>query len=158
MIRKVEKEELPECLDVIHKSFATVAEEFGLNEINCPTHTSLMKMEKLNSYWDWGYEMFGYDEKGELVGYFSLSQREKDVYELHNLAVLPEYRHNGYGRSMLDYAKAWVKNRGGHKLIIGIIAESSILKKWYQDNGFSLTGIKEFEHLPFTVAFLECIV
>ncbi len=46
MFKKIEKEQLPDCLEVIHKSFATVAEELGLTKENCPTHTSFMKIEK----------------------------------------------------------------------------------------------------------------
>ena len=34
--------DLPACLEVIRKSFATVAEEFGLTPENCPTHTSFV--------------------------------------------------------------------------------------------------------------------
>lgn len=38
------KNQLPECMDIIHKSFATVANEFGLTKENCPMHTSFMKL------------------------------------------------------------------------------------------------------------------
>lgn len=40
IIYNVEKNELSECLDVIHQSFCTVAEQFGLTQENCPKHTS----------------------------------------------------------------------------------------------------------------------
>ncbi len=40
MIYEVDKNELQECLDVIHQSFSTVAEQFGLTQENCPKHTS----------------------------------------------------------------------------------------------------------------------
>jgi len=29
----------------------------------------------------------------------SLSKEDDFIYELHNLAVLPEYRHNGFGKN-----------------------------------------------------------
>lgn len=102
IIQITKKESLPECLDVIHRSFKTVADEFCL-----------------------------YHEE-KIVGYMSLSKESDTTYELHNLAVLPEYRHNGFGKSLLDYAKQTVKSLGGNIIKIGIIEESTILKKWYE--------------------------
>ena len=43
-IAKVTVPELPECLEVIHQSFRTVAEEFGLTQENCPKHTSFIPL------------------------------------------------------------------------------------------------------------------
>ncbi len=155
MIRKIDKSELPACLDVIRKSNATVAESFGLTEANCPGHTSFMKMEKLEYFYDSGFYMFGLYEKGELIGYFSLSQKEGSVYELHNLSVLPEYRHLGFGKRLLDSAKERVIELGGTTIAIGIIEDNAILKKWYEQNDFCSTGTKRFDHLPFLVGFME---
>ena len=76
-------------------------------------------------------------------------------YELHNLSVLPEYRHRGFGRRLLDYAKSNVAARSGRIIKIGIIEESAVLKSWYIANGFVPTGAKKFEHLPFTSGYLE---
>lgn len=46
MIEKVYlKEQLNICLEIIHKSFITVADEFGLTEKNCPNHTEFMSAE-----------------------------------------------------------------------------------------------------------------
>ena len=42
IIREVNKNDLNECLEVIHKSFSTVAEQFGLTKDNCPKHTSFI--------------------------------------------------------------------------------------------------------------------
>jgi len=40
-------------------------------------------------------------------------------------------------------------------MTIGIIEENEKLKKWYSDLGFVHIGTKKFEHLPFTVGFME---
>ena len=44
IIRGIEKEDLSECLKVIHQSFKTVADEFGLTRENCPKHTSFIPL------------------------------------------------------------------------------------------------------------------
>ena len=150
------KESLPEYLEIIHSSFKTVADEFGLTPDNCPKHTSFIPIYFLTTQMDWGWHMFGLIHNGNPIGYMSLSKEGDSVYELHNLAVLPQYRHNGFGKSMLDYAKETVKHLGGNTIKIGIIEESAILKNWYISNGFVHTGTRKFDHLPFTSGYLEC--
>ena len=150
------KEDLQECLEIIHRSFKTVAEEFGLTAENCPKHTSFMPIYFLTTQMDWGWHMFGLYHENQLVGYMSLSKESETAYELHNLAVLPEYRHNGFGKSMLNHAKETVLQLGGNTIKIVIIEESTILKDWYMANGFVHTGTKKFDHLPFTSGYLEC--
>lgn len=147
--------QLPDCLDVIHKSFATVAKEFNLTRENSPKHTSFMPPEKMQEQMQRGWYMFGLTESEKLVGYAALSDENNGVYELNNLAVLPEYRHNGYGKLLLDHAKEKVREFGGQKIVIGIIEESAVLKEWYLTSGFIHTGTKKFDHLPFTVGFME---
>lgn len=91
----------------------------------------------------------------KIIGYMSLSKESNDAYELHNLAVLPEYRHNGFGKRLLDHAKDIVKSLGGSMIQISIIEESTVLKNWYIANGFVHIGTKKFDHLPFTSGYLE---
>jgi ribosomal protein S18 acetylase RimI-like enzyme len=155
IIQITQKETLPEYLNVIHKSFRTVAEEFSLTMENCPKHTSFMPIYFLTTQMDWGWHMFGLIHEGKPIGYMSLSREGETVYELHNLAVLPEYRHSGFGKQLLDHAKETVKSLNGDVIKIGIIEESTILKNWYISHGFVHTGIKKFDHLPFTSGYLE---
>lgn len=50
MIRRLEKEELPLCLDFIHLCFSTVAEKFGFTKENAPGHNAFMPFEKLENF------------------------------------------------------------------------------------------------------------
>ena len=155
VIHEVDKNELQECLDVIHQSFRTVAEEFGLTKENCPKHTSFIPLSFLETQMNWGWHMYAPYAGKKIIGYMSLSKEGDDVYELHNLAVLPEYRHKGFGKLLLDHAKEVVKSLGGSRIKIGIIEESTVLKDWYIANGFVHIGTKKFDHLPFTSGYLE---
>lgn len=156
MITKVNSsEQLNICLDIIHKSFQTVADELNLTRENCPSHTAFMPVEKLISQFENYTPMFLYQFNDCFVGYFSLSVYD-DCVELNNLAVLPEYRHLGIGRKLVDYAVTYSKNiLNANKIEIGIVEENTILKEWYMHLGFVHTGTKKFEHLPFTVGFME---
>lgn len=155
MIRRIEKNELDTCLQVIRKSFATVAKEFALTKENCPKHTSFMPPERLYRQFADNRPMFAYFKNDEMIGYFSLGKNSDGSFELNNLAVLPEYRHCGYGEEMVVFAKEQVKKLNADKITIGIIEESVVLKNWYMKLGFVPIGTKKFEHLPFTVGFME---
>lgn len=154
-IAKVKTSDLPECLEVIHQSFKTVADAFGLTRENCPKHTSFIPLSFLETQMNWGWHMYALYTGEKIIGYMSLSKEGEDTFELHNLAVLPEYRHNGLGKLLLDRAKEAVRTLGGKSIKIGIIEESTLLKNWYIANGFVHTGTKKFDHLPFTSGYLE---
>ena len=156
MIIKVNsKEQLVACLDMIHESFLTVADDFNLTKDNCPSHTAFTPLEKLEKQYADGRAMFFYEKDGEKVGYFSLKGNENNA-ELDNLAVLPSHRHNGIGKEIIDFAKEYAREHlHADKLTIGIIEENAVLKNWYENLGFLHTGTKEFPHLPFTVGFME---
>ena len=155
IIRVESKEQLDICLDIVHKSFQTVADEMILTKDNCSSYTAFMPIEKLISQFENNTPMLLYQYNGCFAGYFSLSINDYSV-ELNNLAVLPEYRHLGIGKELVDYAITYSKNiLGANKIKIGIVEENTILKEWYEKIGFVHTGTQKFEHLPFTVGFME---
>ena len=65
MIRRIEKNELPICLDFIHLCFSTVAEKFGFTKENAPGHNAFMPLEKLENFWNWGFLMYGLFEQNK---------------------------------------------------------------------------------------------
>ena len=154
-IKQISFTDLQDCVKVINKSFATVASKFNLSEKNCPRHPSFMKIETLQKRFTDGYQMYGLYEQEKLVGYVSLSIDEDNAAELHNLAVLSEYRHKGYGKRLLDHCEMKAKEMGCNKIKIDIIEENKILKDWHLKNGFIHLFTKKFDHLPFTVGFME---
>ena len=160
MIKQIQISELDRCLFVIREGFATVAKDFGITEENFPDYRSFMKIEKMQYYWDNGFLMYGYYLNNNIIGYVSLVKKWGDdtAFELNNLAVLPEYRHKGYGKELLDFCKDKVKEFGRDKIAIGIIDENVKLKNWYAENGFIHTGTKKFDGWPFTVGYMEYII
>ena len=101
MIKKIKYKEIENCLSVIRNSFKNIAYEFGLTKENCPKHTSFITIKALKYHWDIGALMFGYYSDNEIVGYVSLEDKGNATFELRNLSVLPEHRHNGYGKALL---------------------------------------------------------
>ena len=158
MIKQLNSSDFPRAAEIIRESFATVAEDLGFTEQTFPTFTGFVTTaERLQNHAAWGWLMYGLFENEQLVGYASVSKvKDADnVYELHNLAVLPDYRHKGYGKQLLDFCTAKVKELGGTKITIGITEENTVLKNWYTANGFIHTSTKKFDHIPITVGFME---
>lgn len=154
-IREVQKTDIDACADVIRRSFATVAKEFGLTRENCPTNGAFMENSRLAESFADGVFMFVIYDNGEIAGFASLEDYGGGVFEMGKLAVIPPCRHKGYGKALLDYAKIYVQGCGGNKITVGIIEENTVLKNWYAKSGFIHTGIRIIPSLPFTVGFME---
>lgn len=157
-IRNVRMDELDTFADLLRRSFATVAADFELTEQNCPTNGAFIQTERLLSDWNRGNVMVGLFVDGQPAGFAQLVQKEAAVFELSKLAVLPRFRHDGYGAQLLEWARATVRDKGGDKITIGIIEENTVLKSWYLSHGFVHTGTRVFPHLPFTVGFMELAI
>lgn len=154
-IIKITREEIPECADVVRRSFATAAEEFGLTPLNCATNGAFIEDKRLFDDFDNGNIMFAVKVNGVTVAFTELRRTDKYSFELEKLGTLPEHRHNGYGRVLLEKAKRTAAESGAERLTVGIIEKNKKLKKWYIANGFTHIGTHKFENLPFLVGFLQ---
>lgn len=158
LIKEVRNEELDICADVIRRGFQTVAKDFGLTAENVPTNGAFIKTERLAADKEKGNQMFVLTENDIIVGFMQLEKADDDKYYLQKISVIPECRHHGYGKELLQFANEKVRALGGKKIEIAIIEENEQLKMWYIHNGFTHTGIKKFDHLPFTVGFMELYI
>ena len=162
-IRPLASDELPQAASILRESFQTVADEFGFTRENNPTNGAFVQAETLAEEGRRGVEYFGaflppkgaFGEEKRQIGAVALEKATQGLYYLEKLAVLPEYRHKGCGKQLLEYCRIWVQAQGGTAISIGIIDENQRLKQWYAEFGFVQTGTKAFSHLPFTVGFLR---
>lgn len=72
-----------------------------------------------------------------------------------NLAVLPEYKHKGIGKQLLEHAFNKAKEAGCKVVNIGIVEENKVLRKWYELNGAIHIGTKKYDFFPFTCGYLK---
>src|SRR4030042_322223 len=154
-IREIKGEhDLKSSVEVIRDSFRTVAVEFKLTQDNCPTHPSLITLDKLLEL-EKKARLFGLFLANMQVGFVAIEKADGTLYYMDKLAVIPEYRHKGCGRKLVEFVLDDVKEHKGERVALGMINESMVLKDWYRQLGFKETGTKNFEHLPFTVCFME---
>lgn len=157
MIKEIDINDIPVCVEVIRSSFKTVADEFGFTEENAARFTAFSTTaERLK--WQLENEnrrMVGYYINGKMVGYYSLLLLENGECELNNLCVLPEKRHLRIGEKLLLDAFDAARSLNCAKMKIGIVEENKMLKDWYKKYGFIHIGIQKFDFFPFTCGYME---
>lgn len=160
MIKAVKDDnDIRKCVDTIKDSFITVANEFKLTPQNAPTNPAFITYEKLKQSIDKGTVLYGLSENDAIVGCVAVEKsREEAKYYIERLSVLPDWRHKGNGRNLLDFAFEKIREMGGKNVSIAIIDENKVLKNWYFNYGFKEIGVKKFDHLPFTVCFMEKLI
>ena len=158
MIKEIDKSEIAECVNVIKKSFQTVADEFGFTLENAPRFTAYATTEERLGYqleYEHRWMAAYYDDDGKILGYYSLQFLENEECELNNLCVLPEFRHKKNGEALIDDAVVCTKNKGCKKMKIGIVEENKVLRCWYEAQGFIHTHTEKYDFFPFTCGYME---
>lgn len=156
MIRQLsEIDDLNISLEIIRESFKTVADDFKLTRDNCPSHPSFITSDGLEKLIEKGALLFGLFTGDVQAGFVAVEKSVNDLFYIEKLSVLPQYRHNGYGSGLVRFAFDYIRKNGGRITSIGIMDEHRVLKEWYKSLGFREVSSKKFEHLPFTVCFMD---
>jgi len=92
-----------------------------------------------------------------LIGCIAIEKSKStlDTFYIEKVSVVPEYRNQGYGVQLMDFALTKIKESGGKNASIALIDSNTNLKNWYRSQGFIETGTKDFEQLPFRVCFMN---
>jgi ribosomal protein S18 acetylase RimI-like enzyme len=148
-------DQISASVNIIRQAFKTVADEFNLTPHNCPTHPSFITNDALLNLNTKGAKFFGMFIDELQIGFIAVEKSDDGLYFIEKLAVLPPQRHKGFGSSLVRFAMEYIRNNMGKKISIGIINEHALLKNWYKGLGFEEVTIKKYDHLPFTVFFME---
>jgi len=131
-IREITDEpELEQSVPVIRQAFSTVAQEFNLTQQSAPTHPFFSTMEKLIELHKKA-AFFGLYVDETQIGFVAVEKDEGGTFFLGRLAVIPQFRHHGYGTMLVRFVLDYVKKQGGAKVGLGMIDGHTILKEWYK--------------------------
>jgi N-acetylglutamate synthase-like GNAT family acetyltransferase len=140
---------------IVSESNRDVAKLLGLNIDNAPKHPSFCTPEWIIADIERGQQYFIVTEEGKSAGCVAFEQPESEVAYLNRLAVLPECRKKGLGTALVEHIVEYSRKKKVRTISIGIIAEHTELKDWYTRQGFVEGERKRFEHLPFTVLYMQ---
>jgi len=145
---------------LLNEAFATVAKEFGLTKENSPTNNAFIARDELKAQLIESREFYTYTNNGKIIGFIAIEKAlsTPDTFYIEKLAVVPDSRHLGIGRQLMDFASNRIEELGGKCISIGLIDSNTVLKDWYNKQGYVECSVKTFEHLPFKVCIMEKIV
>lgn len=154
-IREASVADILRLVEIIRTAFQDVAVRFGLTEENCPKHASNCQATWVSSALDQGVRYFVLDSGHVSCGCVALAQATPEVCYLERLAVLQSHRGRGFGRALVKHVLHEAKRVGALRVEIGIIADHTELRDWYQKLGFVDQKTAVFAHLPFEVLFMS---
>jgi N-acetylglutamate synthase-like GNAT family acetyltransferase len=153
-IRNATQDDIACLATIIRQASRDVAERFGITPENCPRHPSNCTAEWVEAAFEKGIAYYILETNGTPCGCVNLEQVAPDVCHLGRLAVLPQFRRQGFGEALVNHVCTQAKQLGIKHVEIGIIAENIELSRWYEKLGFCHKNTAVFEHLPFTVTFM----
>lgn len=153
-VRKVGGHESSLLAYLIRTSYRDVAERFNLTSQNCPKHPCNCTPDWVERDMNRGVSYYCLDMDENAIGCVAFEKVSAQEGYLQRLAVLPEYRQNGFGKKLVDHVFGLARTTGICRIGIGIISKQQELKQWYVKMGFVEQEIKTFSHLPFRVSLL----
>ena len=102
-----------------------------------------------------GIMYFVIENENLVLGCVAFELANSNICYLERLAVLPDQRRRGFGKTLVTHVLSEGKLLGVHRVSIGIIDQQTELKNWYRGIGFVEQESKEFSHLPFRVTFMS---
>ncbi len=143
--------------DIIRKSFATVAAEFGITQERVPSNPAFITSATLKKQITPERFFYLLMHSNTDVGTVAIerSANEPGMYFIEKVAILPEWRHQNLGKELMRFAEDQIMKAGGSIASVAIIFENTRLKNWYEQQRYVEIKRKSFDHLPFTVSFLQ---
>jgi glyoxylate reductase len=157
-IRIASTADAPSVAKIISRANQAVAQQFGLTRENTPKHPSFCTTDWVVDDLKRNAQYFIYETAGKAVGCVAYENAEKDLAFLNRLAVLPEFQGRGIGEKLVSHLFDHARTRHKKRISIGIIAANDLLKNWYETLGFTPFETKTFNHLPFDVLLMQCLL
>lgn|GEM_PF-282978 len=159
IIKPFNKSEIDDYINVIQTSFQTVAKELELTKGIFPASGAFFDKNGFHKLLNKGAVMVGLyaeeDNQSKLVGCIAYSANDGKKYKIMKLAILPSYRHKGYGSRLMDHIENIIDESSGNVLSLGMVSENEVLKKWYVDRGFQIVKVKRYKQTNFNICFME---
>ncbi len=140
---------------LISTAYQDVAIKYNLTVENCPKHPSNCSTEWIISDYERKIEYYILNFNTQPIGCVAMEIANDRTIYIERLSILPKFRHQGLGKKLVKFIIKKAAELKVGTVGIGIIAEQEDLRKWYESMNFVFTGTKKFDHLPFTVGFME---
>jgi ribosomal protein S18 acetylase RimI-like enzyme len=140
---------------ILNCSFLTVAKTFGYTAEQVPSFPAFIESGVIVGQLQEGFRIFGAKIDNAVVGCVGYKAIDGTTSLIERLAVLPEYRHRGIGKYLLEYIENIINRNKGKFIELSIVDNNSVLKNWYKRLGYCELRIEEYPQLPFKVCVLQ---
>ena len=154
-VRPADSRDADAIATVIRIAFRDVAVKFGITVQNAPTHPSNASEKWILDDMEKGIEYVVAEVDGAAVGCVAYHKVSTEVVEAQRLAVTPQYREYQLSKLLNQKVLNAAREYGAKKVRISIVADHRALRRWYERMGFMAREVREFEHLPFKIQYLE---
>ncbi|MDR0301512.1 MAG: GNAT family N-acetyltransferase [Treponema sp.] len=135
--------------EILNRAFMTVAKQYNFTKENAPTFPAFINSDRIDASLNNGLKMYGYKTNNQIIGCVGYSYYKDQIYFIERLATLPEYRHSGIGKSLMEYAEDRIKDIGGKIAEIHVVDKNATLREWYKKLYYVEMRIEEIKTLPF---------
>jgi len=135
--------------DILNRAFLTVAQQFNFTKENAPTFPAFINSDRIEGSLQKGLKMYGYKYNDQIIACAGYSYYKDQIYFIERLATLPEYRHLGIGKKIMDFVENKIVETGGKIAEIHVVDKNIELREWYKQLGYVEIRIDEIKTLPF---------
>jgi diamine N-acetyltransferase len=135
--------------DILNKAFTTVAKQYNFTKENAPTFPAFINYDRIENSLNNGLKMFGYKNDNQIIGIVGYSFYKDKIYFIERLATLPEFRHSGIGKKLMQFVENKIKEIGGKIAEIHVVDKNIVLREWYNKLNYMEIRIDEIKTLPF---------
>lgn len=141
--------------NILNQAFMTVAQEFQFTKENAPTFPAFINSDRIEQSLENGLKMYGYRIDEKIIGCVGFSHHQDEIFFIERLSVLPEYRHAGIGKKLMQFAETNIKEFGGKIIEIHVVDKNLKLREWYKALHFAEIRIDEIKTLPFNSCVMQ---
>ena len=87
------------------------------------------------------------EEEGLVVGFLT-GMAAIDEFNLHNIAVHPDFRRQGIGRSLIEAMESICKRKGYRHIVLEVRGDNEVARSFYQVMGFTSSGVRKDYYGP----------
>jgi ribosomal protein S18 acetylase RimI-like enzyme len=136
-------------VEIINKSFLTVALHFGFTKENAPFFPAFINSSVIENNFNNGLKMYGYIVNGEAVGCAGYSYYKDQIYFIQRLATLPDYRHLGVGKKLMEFVENKIIELGGKIAEVHVVDKNILLIEWYKKLNYKEIRTDEIKATPY---------
>ena len=112
--------DLSAIVQVLNVSHCTVAKDFGFTKDNNPTNNAFINESTLRTQLNKGIDLYSMSIDNKLIGCIAIekSAKEIDTFYIEKVSVIPEFRNQGFGVKLMDFATSKIKGFGGKSIFV----------------------------------------